>query len=1076
MTSRKPSESPYTNLTTEENKWSHAQFKAPSKSPTDEPSSQSKDVSLEIELFGEVDADAEQIDNDDEILTEFRVMQEFYHEKQRNKLLSLEDYIAYESERRKVLLLLKKKQQNDIRNAEDGVQEEGSVKEFTENDLAMLQSLHAEKSVQDRKRIIEWHSLNTAVLASRDYKRRKTNKSAPGNDGEFAGKDPVTVRPSMMKTNIEMFAGKGKNTTPDCTASWIDKHGSTSRRDTPGSEEHQSPSQDPLKVYEITVTDRVRQDITNSTIDEGDSVQRTDRPIEWQKSMKAYFASFNLEDHKKASTDRAMIERAKKSFFGRGCVSMREGGVFAIKGMRTLLKDYQLIAAGEMRERETQPGAMHGGILALAAGMGKTIVALSNIVNGRKPLGVQTRSTLVVCPASLKGNWREQVEEHCYSNKAFDRMDRQAKRLAEKYGLRVMTYAKQLLQSGCDIDTIESHDIVITTYDEVRNSHPSWEAWLAKFDPDGHKSETTVNKAWQVYFEGNCGIFHRLEWHRIVLDEGHRIKSPKSATSIACRALKADNRWVLTATPLDNEMSDLYAIKSFLQDPNIGGLKTFKRNFCNRNDTDHAARANADIGRLIFCRTHGDLFNNKPLLPLPKIIEREIRCELDPLEKLMLDISLENFYDEGKATKQSQSMRKSILPFIDQHRRLLSHPILFYHVIQHFSDHQIKLLHECAGRLHSESCVSAPGTRVRRAREAIRLKDGIAGPFELRGRSYGQHVRCDKYWDCIRRPVALGDTPAENICVVCGHIPENAQIAPCLHLFCKDCILGIRVGSEQMSKETSCPKCSAAITQMKPFTQQIGNESRAPMDQKHNPWINLPGPMMPSTKTLALKAQVEEWMDEDPAVKIIIFTEFRLCIELLKHICTAENWKFTTSYGAMSTDAQDRELRKFKTSATKNILLASIGCVGTGHNLKEATRIIILEPNWKASTEEQAAFRILRLGQTKETVIVRIHVKGSIDEHVVGRQQVKANMAAAMLDSARNRKLTLSALKKLFGPNRDPNEGRAFELVEDEPVPASYCPGPSTERGIPFTKMATRVDTAVSSSGNSDEYFHRDLD
>ena len=48
----------------------------------------------------------------------------------------------------------------------------------------------------------------------------------------------------------------------------------------------------------------------------------------------------------------------------------------------------------------------------------------------------------------------------------------------------------------------------------------------------------------------------QLHWKRIVLDEGHTIRNPKSQSSIGCSSLSADHRWVLTGTPVQNKLED----------------------------------------------------------------------------------------------------------------------------------------------------------------------------------------------------------------------------------------------------------------------------------------------------------------------------------------------------------------------------------------------------------------------------------------------------------------------------------------------------------------------------------------
>ena len=54
-------------------------------------------------------------------------------------------------------------------------------------------------------------------------------------------------------------------------------------------------------------------------------------------------------------------------------------------------------------------------------------------------------------------------------------------------------------------------------------------------------------------------------WLRVVLDEGHVIRNPSAMMSKAVHALKADRRWVVTGTPIQNSMKDLFSIISFLK-------------------------------------------------------------------------------------------------------------------------------------------------------------------------------------------------------------------------------------------------------------------------------------------------------------------------------------------------------------------------------------------------------------------------------------------------------------------------------------------------------------------------------
>ena len=54
-------------------------------------------------------------------------------------------------------------------------------------------------------------------------------------------------------------------------------------------------------------------------------------------------------------------------------------------------------------------------------------------------------------------------------------------------------------------------------------------------------------------------------WLRVVLDEGHVIRNPNAMMSKAVHALKSARRWVVTGTPIQNSMKDMFSIISFLK-------------------------------------------------------------------------------------------------------------------------------------------------------------------------------------------------------------------------------------------------------------------------------------------------------------------------------------------------------------------------------------------------------------------------------------------------------------------------------------------------------------------------------
>lgn len=60
-------------------------------------------------------------------------------------------------------------------------------------------------------------------------------------------------------------------------------------------------------------------------------------------------------------------------------------------------------------------------------------------------------------------------------------------------------------------------------------------------------------------------LLHKMQWHRVILDEAHNIKDRASNTAKGAFALKARFRWCLSGTPLQNRVGELYSLIRFVR-------------------------------------------------------------------------------------------------------------------------------------------------------------------------------------------------------------------------------------------------------------------------------------------------------------------------------------------------------------------------------------------------------------------------------------------------------------------------------------------------------------------------------
>lgn len=93
-------------------------------------------------------------------------------------------------------------------------------------------------------------------------------------------------------------------------------------------------------------------------------------------------------------------------------------------------------------------------------------------------------------------------------------------------------------------------------------------------------------------------------------------------------------------------------------------------------------------------------------------------------------------------------------------------------------------------------------------------------------------------------------------------------------------------------------------------------------------------------------------------------------------------------------------MQRFRTEPTADIFLISTKAGGLGLNLTTASTVVILEPGWNPTDEEQAVRRAYRIGQLRRVRVVRFVMHNTIEQQVVRLQKQKQTLAASVLTSS----------------------------------------------------------------------------
>ncbi|KAI4704056.1 hypothetical protein J4E81_001120 [Alternaria sp. BMP 2799] len=383
-------------------------------------------------------------------------------------------------------------------------------------------------------------------------------------------------------------------------------------------------------------------------------------------ALRELIASVPLDDRKKATTDMNVLLAATKDFDGTGHVKADGNGLWRVRGMSTSLKAYQVLGTAFMRRRENGSDEPKGGLMADQMGLGKTLMMLANIINGRPPKNdTGPKTTLLIATPALLTQWKNEIELHTD---------------ASKVNLRIMRYGAGTRLDSTNADEIlAGHDVVLTTYTEIMKSYPKNEPPI--------ECQTAEQKIawWKTVFEQQRGPLHRMIFLRIVLDEAQAIKNHMSRTSIACRALMAHHKWALSGTPILNSLTELYPYFKFLGVPHTGSFKIFKHNYCDSKNEDNTERLLVRLSQFMIRRTHADEMFGAPILKLPQADQSTFWCKFNSVERSIYDIVRARFAKCINMWAQNGTLDKSYsnaLVMLLRLRQLTGHILMLQFVIR----------------------------------------------------------------------------------------------------------------------------------------------------------------------------------------------------------------------------------------------------------------------------------------------------------------------------------------------------------------------------------------------------------
>ncbi|KAK0739817.1 SNF2 family N-terminal domain-containing protein [Apiosordaria backusii] len=584
------------------------------------------------------------------------------------------------------------------------------------------------------------------------------------------------------------------------------------------------------------------------------------------------------------------------------------------------LKPFQLEGLAWMKEMEKTE--WKGGLLGDEMGLGKTIQAVSLIMSdfpAKKP-------TLVLVPPVALMQWMTEIESYTDGT------------------LKTLVYHGTNSKSkNLTVKDIKKYHVIIMSYNSLESVF--------------RKQEKGFKRKDGIYKEKS--VIHQTEFHRVILDEAHSIKTRTTMTAKACFALKVTYRWCLSGTPLQNRIGEFFSLIRFLN------VRPFACYLCKHCPCKTLEWSMDEYSRCTECK-HGGMQH-------VSVFNQEL---LNPIQK---------FGNQGQGAEAFKKLR------------ILTDRIMLRRLKKDHTDSmelpvkEINVERQFFGEAENDFANSIMTNGQRKFDTYVAtgvLLNNYANIFGLimQMRQVADHP------DLILKKNSDG---GQNIlvCGICDEPAEDAIRSRCKHDFCRTCVKSYLNSSE----EPNCPQChiplsidleQPEIEQDEAMVKKSSIINRIKMEN----WTS-------SSKIELLVHELHKLRSDNASHKSIIFSQFTTMLQLIEWRLRRAGITTVMLDGSMTPAQRQASIQHFMTNPDVECFLVSLKAGGVALNLTEASRVFIVDPWWNPAAEWQSADRCHRIGQTRPCTITRLCIEDSVESRMVLLQEKKTNMINSTINS-----------------------------------------------------------------------------
>ncbi|KAH6634985.1 SNF2 family N-terminal domain-containing protein [Chaetomium sp. MPI-SDFR-AT-0129] len=206
--------------------------------------------------------------------------------------------------------------------------------------------------------------------------------------------------------------------------------------------------------------------------------------------------------------------------------------------------------------------------------------------------------------------------------------------------------------------------------------------------------------------------------------------------------------------------------------------------------------------------------------------------------------------------------------------------------------------------------------------------------------------------------------------------------------------------------------------------------------------------------------------------KVLIFSQFKTQLDIIEDYCVGlRRWPICRIDGGVAQDDRREQIHEFNTNPDRKLFLLSTRAGGQGINLASADTVILFDSDWNPQQDLQAQDRAHRIGQTRPVVVYRLATKGTVEEELLMSADAKRRLEKLVIKKGgfrtmgqkmdmREEDLDRETLKALLL-----KDGQVYNLSGEEKEVLS-----ERDLGVLCDRSDEAYERAAVGEGNADGY------